>query len=607
MTETEAQRQKEIQQAEELLFTGPQALGFVKGLFQGHFVSDWVMPYPRIGAAEQPEIDKTLGELRKFLDEHLNAPEIDRQADIPRDVIDGLGRVGVLGATAPKEVGGRGFSQMANCRILEEIGRRCASTSVFVNAHHSIGIRALLLFGTDEQKRRWLPKLVTGEQLGAFALTEKEAGSDAGNVQTTATPTADGSHFILNGAKRYITNTAIAKVLTVMARTPVPGKPGKNAIKAFLVTPDMPGFELINGRMEKMGIRGTATGEFALRNVKVPKENILGQQGKGLKVALTVLDFGRTTFGACCTGAAKTCLELAVKHVNTRKQFNKTLGSFHLVKKKIARIAADAYAMEAMTTITASLIDRGLEDYMLETAMLKVFTTEMLWECVNEAFQIHGGAAYMTDLPLERMLRDARINQIGEGSNEVLKSFIALVGMRGPGMEFKEIYDTMLKPTREGGIGKAWNAGMNRLGAAVRIPDVPVRSAELKSFASQLGRLIWKFNFAVNKSLILYREPILEMQLVQERIAGAAMDLFASAAVLSRWDSEIQFAQGNGEKPSQKNTGAELFLRQSFRRIRNYLDGLGDNDDKFILKAAESELGNTGEASAIAPVAGGPL
>jgi alkylation response protein AidB-like acyl-CoA dehydrogenase len=422
-----------------------------------------------------------------------------------------------------------------------------------------------------------------------------------------ATPSEDGSHYILNGEKRYITNAAIAQVLTVMARTPVPGKPGKDAITAFLVTPHMPGFEMLEPRMAKTGIRGTATGRFACRNVKVPKENILGPLGKGLKVALTVLDFGRTTFGACCTGAAKTCLALAIDHANTRKQFNKTLGNFHLVKKKIARIAADAYAMEAMTSITAALIDRGLEDYMLETAMLKVFTTERLWECVNDAFQIYGGSAYFVDLPLERMLRDARINQIGEGANEVLASFIALVGMRGPGMEFKEIHDTLLKPTREGGIGKAWKSGMSRLGATVRVPDVPVRSSELKSFANQLGRLIWRFNVAVNKSLILYREPILDMQLVQERIANAAMDLFASAATLSRWDSELQFAQGNGQSPATKNTAPELFLRQSFRRIRENLAALGDNDDKFILKAADAALGHSGDAGAASAVSGGPL
>jgi acyl-CoA dehydrogenase family member 9 len=590
MTETEAQRQKEIQQAEELLFAGPQALGFAKGLFQGRFVADWVMPYPRMPAVQQSELDKTLGELCQFLDEDLDPAEIDRQEDIPRKVIDGLGRVGVLGATAPVENGGRGFTQMANCKLLEEIGRRCASTSVFVNAHHSIGIRALLLFGTQEQKQKWLPKLVTGEQLGAFALTEQEAGSDAANVQMTATPSEDGSHFVLNGEKRYITNASIAQVLTVMARTPVLGKEGKTAITAFLVTPDMPGFEILEARMPKMGIRGTATGRFAMRNVKVPKENILGPPGKGLKIALTVLDFGRTTFGACCTGAAKTCLQLAIGHAKTRKQFNKTLSEFDLVKKKIARMAADAYAMDAMTTITASLIDRGLEDYMIETAMLKVFTTERLWEVVNEAFQIHGGSAYFVDLPLERMLRDARINQIGEGSNEVLTSFIALVGMRGPGMEFKEIYDTMMKPSRER-VSKAWTAGMNRLGAAIRVPDVPVRSEELRASARQLGRLIWRFNFAVNRALITYREPILDMQLVQERIAGAAMDLFASTCVLSRLDAEVQLARRNGDSAAPDHSAADLFLRQSFRRIRRFLGGLTDNDDKSLLAAANSVLG----------------
>src|SRR6266513_1095718 len=545
MNKLDAERQKEIQQAEELLFAGPQALGFAKGLFAGHFVSDWVMPYPRIPVAQQIQLDASLRELRNFLDEFLDPVEIDRQADIPRAVIDGLGRVGVLGMTAPKEVGGHGFSQMANCQILEEIGSRCASTSVFVNAHHSIGIRALLLFGTHEQKQKWLPKLVTGEQLGAFALTEKEAGSDAANVQMTATPSADGSHFILNGEKRYITNASIAQVLTVMARTPVPGKEGKTAITAFLVTPDMPGFTMLDARMPKLGIRGTATGRFAVRNVRVPKENILGPIGKGLRVALTVLDFGRTTFGACCTGAARHCLQLAVDH--------------------------------------------AIEDYMIETAMLKVFTTERLWEAVNDAFQIHGGSAYFDDNPLGRMLRDARINQIGEGSNEVLTSFIALVGMRGPGMEFKEIYDTMMSFSMNR-VGKAWSAGMNRLGATVRTPAVAVQSEELRGFAGQLGRLIWRFNVAVNRALVVYREPVLEMQLIQERIAGAAMELFASTCTLSRWDSDLQARGRNGEKQPLDFTAPEYFLRKSIRHAKELLAKLNDNDDRALLAAADSTL-----------------
>src|SRR5438034_2240303 len=588
-TEAEIQRQKEMQQAEELLFSGRQELGFAKGLFLGNFVADWVMPYPRLDATRQTELDSALIEVRQMLDRDLDPDWIDRNADIPRNLIDGLARTGVLGMTAAREFGGRGFSQMQCCRILEEIGKRDASTSVFVNAHHSIGIRALLLFGTREQPAQWLPALVAGEKLAAFALTEREAGSDAANVRMTARPSDDSSHYVLNGEKRYITNAGIAQVWTVMARTPVSNKPGKDAITAFLVTPDMPGVEMIEARMPKLGIRGTATGRFRLNNVRVPKENILGPLGKGLRVALTVLDFGRTTFGACCTGAAKHCLQLAIEHANSRQQFKKTLGDFDLVKKKIARMAADVYAMEAMTNVTASLIDRGLEDYMIETAMLKVFTTDRLWEAVNDAFQIHGGSAYFDDNPLVRMLRDARINQIGVGSNEVLTSFIALVGMRGPGMEFKEIYDTVMKPSRDR-IGKAWAAGMNRLGAAIRIPDVPVRSEQLRANARQLGRLIWRFNFAVNRALITYREPILDMQLVQERIADAAMDLFASTCVLSRWDAELQFARRNGDSASVDHSAADLFLRQSFRRIRHFLGGLTDNDDRSLLATAKSFL-----------------
>ena len=321
---------------------------------------------------------KSLTEVRKFLDENLDPVAIDREADIPRIVIDGLGRVGVLGMTAPKEFGGRGFSQMAYCKVLEEIGARCASTSVFTNAHHSIGIRALLLFGTREQKQQWLPPLVNGEQLAAFALTEEEAGSDAANVQMQARPSEDGSHYILNGEKRYITNASIAQVLTVMARTPVPGRKARRRSRHFSLRPTC--------RASRCSSRGCRSSGFAERRPavspcgtwRVPKENILGPLGKGLRVALTVLDFGRTTFGACCTGAAKTCLRLAVEHANKRRQFKKTLGDFDLVKKKIGRMAADVYAMEAMTAVTASLIDRGLEDYMLETAMLKVFTTERL-------------------------------------------------------------------------------------------------------------------------------------------------------------------------------------------------------------------------------------
>ena len=590
--QTEVERQKQMRAAEELLFAGSQKLGLAKGLFLGRFVADWVMPYPIVRPEEQAELNDSLAQLRAFLDRNLDPAAIDRQADIPREVIDGLARLGVFGMTAPRDVGGRGLSQMAYCRVMEEIGSRCASTSIFVNVQHSIGMRALLLFGTPDQKRRWLPPLVNGEKLAAFALTEAEAGSDAANVQTVARPSADGSHFILNGEKRYITSGAIAQVLTVMARTPVPGR-SESAITAFLVTPDMPGFAVLEPRMEKLGIRGTATARLAFRDMPVPKDNILGTPGKGLKVALTVLDFGRVTFGASCTGAAKTCLRLAVQHANTRRQFGRALGEFELIKKKIARMAAGAYAMEAMTNVTASLIDRGLEDYMLETAMLKVFTTEALWMLVSEAFQVHGGAAYFTDRPLERMLRDARINQIGEGANEVLTSFIALVGMRAPGEQFREILEGLQNPWGE--WRKVWLLGLDQVGAAVRAPEVPVRSPRLQPHAKRLGELIRRFNVEVDRALIRHREEILDRQLVQERIARAAMELYACACVLSRWDAELQAGGAEMAAESVPHSAAEFFLRGAFRRARRSLAEMHENDDAALTATADWVLRHGGQ------------
>src|SRR5260370_28421976 len=225
MALTAEQLEQQKQQAEELLFSGPQTLGFAKGLFFGHFNAPLLFPYPQLRDEEQDAVNRDVAELRRFLDEHVDAAAIDRNADIPADVIAGLGRLGVLGMTAPKEYGGRGFSQSAYLRIMEMIGGHDSAVTVFVNAHHSIGIRALVMFGTEEQKKRWLPGLVMGKELAAFALTEPEAGSDAANVQTKAMPTPDGRGYILNGEKRYITNGGIAQVLTTMARTPVASSP----------------------------------------------------------------------------------------------------------------------------------------------------------------------------------------------------------------------------------------------------------------------------------------------------------------------------------------------------------------------------------------------
>src|SRR5438876_3521578 len=507
MALTAQQIEEQKKQAEELLFSEEQKLGFAKSLFFGQFKGALLSPYPELSAAERPEVERTVGELKRFLAEQVDSAAIDRNAEIPPAVVDGLGRLGVLGMTVPKEFGGRGFSQLANTKILETIGAADSAISVFVNAHHSIGVRALLLFGTPEQQQQWLPDMAAGKSLAAFALTEPAAGSDAANVQTIATPTADGKTFVLNGEKRYITNGAIARALTVMARTPVPGS-SETRITAFLVTPDMPGFKVLEARMPKCGIRGTATARLAFKNMPVPAENILGPLGKGLRVALTVLDFGRVTFGASCTGAAKTCLAAATRYANTRVQFKQTLGEFELVKKKIAFMAAHAFAMEATTAQCAAFIDRGADDYMLETAMLKVFATDHLWTIVNDTIQIFGGKAYFTDEPYERMMRDARINMIGEGANEVLKAFIAVVGLRGVGESLRGILDALKHPIRR--IGTLFRFGTSQLAARFSSPDVPVQSAGLHAEASMLAHRVRDFGLIVPKILARLRKSALK-------------------------------------------------------------------------------------------------
>jgi alkylation response protein AidB-like acyl-CoA dehydrogenase len=580
----EEERARQVRQAEELLFSGPARSGFAKAVFRGEFRGDVVFPYPALPADEQARVDAAVSEVRAFADTQIDAAAIDRRSDIPRSVIEGLGRLGVLGMTAPVEYGGRGFTQSGYCRIMEIIGGHDASTAVFVNAHHSIGIRALLLFGTADQKAHWLPPLARGEKLAAFALTETEAGSDASNVQTTATPCEDGQAYVLNGSKRYITNGALADVLTVMARTPDP-KGGESKITAFLVSPEMPGFEVVEARMDKCGIRGTATARLAFHDMRVPAANILGPLGKGLRVALTVLDFGRTTFGASCTGAAKVCLAAATRHAARRRQFGRPLAGLELVKKKLAFLAATAYAMEATTYETAALIDRGAEDYMLETAILKVFSTEMLWQGVNETLQVHGGQGYFSNEPYERMMRDARINLIGEGANEVLKAFIALVGMRDIGEGFKATLEGLKRPSRF--VPTLWRFGSERLTRLVKPPVIPVRTTALRSEAERLGRRVTRFAWAVERALVRHREAILERQYVQERLADAVIALVTASCTLARLDRTLE-QQTAG--PADRSA-AELYLRMANRRFDQALRELEHNDDRETNAAAEAALG----------------
>lgn len=569
---------------EELLFSGEKKLSFAKLLFFGGFHAPSVLPFPQPSPEEKTAADRLVEEIKAFATKNIDGKKIDQEHEIPKSVLSGLGALGLLGLCVAPEFHGKGHSQYTYGRAMAELATHCGSTALFVNAHQSIGLRALVLFGTEEQKKHWLPKLATGELVAAFSLTEPNAGSDASAVQTRAVYDPQKKVYRLTGQKQWTTNGSIADVLTVMAQTEVETPKGKqDQITAFLVTPDMPGFKMKDYALEKVGMRGTKTANLIFDNMEVPEANILGPKGKGLKVCLTVLDYGRTTFGATCHGQAHFLVKHAVEHAKSRIQFKRPLSTFPLVKRKLALMAAHAYAMEATSMLTAGLVDRGLEDFMLEAAILKVFASEALWTILYDTMQIYGGRSFFTDLPFERMMRDARLNMIGEGSNEVLRAFIALVGIRDVGMQFKAVYDAVKHPVSQFQLLKSF--GKQCLGL-FRVPDVPIKSKLLFEEAGRLARGIRKFSNAVGRVIMRYREDLVERQLVLDRLSDSVISLYTITAVLSRLDSDLA-AQPLNDKLKDDLSIAKLYCRHAFNILDQSLSTLFLNDDSMIEEVSD--------------------
>ncbi|MFA6916928.1 MAG: acyl-CoA dehydrogenase family protein [Parachlamydiales bacterium] len=519
---------------EELLFSEEKAPSFAKRLYFGSFYADAVLPYPEVSPQDKNEVDEYVARVEAFANEHINASSIDRNSNIPADVIKGLGDLGVLGMTIPKRYGGLGMSQYAYCRVCEVLARRCGATALFVNAHQSVGLKALLLFGNEEQKERWLPPLARGEAIAAFSLTEPNAGSDAAGIETKAEWIADKGVWRITGRKQWTTNGSIAAMLTVMAKTKIITPDGpRDKITAFIVTPDMPGFSVTAHALEKVGMRGSKTANLAFDGVEVPKENVLGPMGGGLRVCLTVLDYGRTTFGATCTGSAYTASNLALEHAKTRYQFNKPLAAFPLVKKKIAQNAALLFAMDATTYLTASLVDKGIEDIMLESSLLKVFASEASWKIIYESMQIFGGRSFFTDLPLERMMRDARLNMIGEGANEVLRAFIGAVGMRDVGMDLQKAVKCLGSPIENRNI---LFGAFKQLLKRASTPFVNIKAPELQDEKNALSKAVRSFGWKVLGLLKKYREEIVDKQFELDRVATQAIAIYTTTAALGKAD-----------------------------------------------------------------------
>lgn len=573
--------QEQQRLAEELIFSGKKKPSFAKQFFFGVFDANRIFPYPTPSEADVKNINELLVQLKNFADKEINPDWIDRNGTIPENVVRGLGNLGIMGITVPQEYGGLGMSQDAYCRTTEFLASRCASTALLVNAHQSIGVKAILLFGTPEQKARWLPKLSSGEQIAAFSLTEPNAGSDASGIETRAVYDPSRNAYLLTGNKQWTTSGSIASVLVVMAKTAVETPQGiQDKVTAFIVTPDMPGFQVTAHALEKVGMRGTKTANLSFNNMIVPAENVLGPIGGGLRVCLTALDYGRTTFGATCTGAAKFLMQRAIYHSKTRYQFKRPLASFAMVKKMIATMSALTYAMDASTYMTAGLIDSDASDVMLESAILKVFSSEALWQILYDTMQIYGGRSLFSSEPLERMMRDARLNMIGEGSNEVLRVFIGAVGMRDVGMELKGFVDSLKDPWKA--PESIWQYGRQHWHRRKTTTVVPVRSNLIEDEARALGRAIKRFGYAVVRALGKHREQIVEQQLVLNRISTSAISIYTMAAVLSKIDRDLYHVKGDSSALGTDLASAKFYCQLALKNLDQALSNLFDSSDASI-------------------------
>ncbi|XP_036099262.1 complex I assembly factor ACAD9, mitochondrial isoform X1 [Molossus molossus] len=526
------------------LRTSVRAAAFAKELFLGRLEKKDVFPFPEVSQDELNEINQLVGPIEKFFSEEVDSKKIDQEGKIPMETLKKLKSLGVFGLQVPEEYGGLGLSNTMYARLSEIISHD-GSITVTLAAHQTLGLKGILLVGSEEQKAKYLPKLASGEHIAAFCLTEPASGSDVASIRTRASLSEDGKCYVLNGSKVWITNGGLANIFTVFAKTSIVDSDGsvKDKMTAFIVERDFGG--VTNGKPEdKLGVRGSNTCEVHFENTQVPIENVLGEVGGGFKVAVSILNSGRFSMGSCVVGMLKRLIETTAEFACTRRQFSRRLSEFGLIQEKFALLAQKAYVLESMTYLTAGMLDQpGFPDCSVEAAMVKVFSSEGAWQCVSEALQVLGGTGYTKDYPHERLLRDARILLIFEGTNEILRMYIALTGLQHAG----RILTGRIKELKQGRVTTVLETVGQRLRDSFgRTVDLGLTGnlgavhPSVADSASKLEEDVYYFGRTVETLLLRFGKTIVEEQLVLKRVANILINLYGMTAVLSRASRSVR-------------------------------------------------------------------
>ena len=558
-------------------------MSVAKNLLAGKILEEQLFPYPRLRDKDREVLGMMIDAIDQFLGPQQQAfKQWDRSAEQPAQFIEGLRDLGLFGLIIPEEYGGLGLSNGGYARVLSQSSSHDSSVSLTIGAHSSIGMKGILLFGTAEQRARYLPKLASGAMIAAFCLTESGAGSDAASIRTRAVKNADGS-WVLNGEKIWITNGGIADLYTVFART----SSAAGKITAFVVEAGWPGVS--HGQHEdKMGIRASSTTTVSFSDVRVPADNVLDAEGKGFKVAMAILNNGRTGLGGGAVGGMKTLIALAAQQAQTRKQFGAPIAEFGLVREKISQMAVDCFAAESVVWMVAHYIDSGVEDYSVEAAMSKVFASEALQRGAYEALQIAAGSGFMREFPYEQITRDCRILTIFEGTNEVLRLYIALSGLKDLGKSLGElraavddIFNNFIK-----GFGVLADYAEKRLTQATGVGRDKI-SAPLPEALREAAAIYERYTLELAKAseylLRKHGKAIADRQHDLKRVADIGIDLFVGLCVLSRAAS---LHDASAEDREQAVAMAQVFAQQAKRRMANTVRRIMRNEDEEMDRLA---------------------